>query len=70
MADLCSSAKKVEKQWKGSAVKLRLGQYFINKYTPKDINPELFYEENAIKALLAINQWLIDHQYTDTLPQH
>lgn len=64
------SAEKIKKQWNASAVRLRLGQFFVNKYTPKDINPEVYYEANPDKALLMIEQWLADHQYTDVLPPH
>lgn len=66
----CKSAEKIFKQWKASAIPLRLGQYFVNKYTPVSISSELFSETDVDKAKLIINTWLIDNQYTDILPPH
>jgi hypothetical protein len=42
----------------------RLGQYAINHYlrvwNPKLVDPELFYEEDPLKAL-----WIINERYQD-----
>lgn len=46
---------------------VRLGQYFCNTYI-KGSWPELFYEEDEEKAAEIIRTWLVDHQYTDTMP--
>lgn len=49
--------------------KTRVGQYFVNTYI-KHPWPELYYEEDAQKALFIIGLWLTDHDYSFTnLPQ-
>lgn len=50
-----------------AARSVRLGQYFCNTYI-KGSWPELFYEEDEEKAAEIIRTWLVDHQYTDTMP--
>ena len=45
----------------------RLGQRFVNMYTKKPW-PELFYASEE-DALPIIEQWLLDNQYTTTLPE-
>lgn len=47
---------------------LRLGQRFVNTYI-KGSWPELYYEADETKAAEIIEQWLIDHQYNDHLPE-
>lgn len=66
----CKSAEKIRKQWGACAVPLRLGQYFVNKYTPQAVNPTLFYETDPEVAMGLIHQWLVDHHYADVLPSH
>jgi len=46
----------------------RLGQYFCNRYI-KQAWPELFHERDASAAADMIEKWLVDNQYTDTLPR-
>lgn len=46
----------------------RLGQHFCNVYI-KGQWSELFYCEDPARSRDMINQWLVDHQYEDQLPQ-
>lgn len=46
----------------------RLGQRFCNWYITKPW-PELFYCADEQKAIEMIEQWLVDHQYIETLPE-
>lgn len=59
----------LKNQWKKETETnpyIRFGQWFVNNYI-KGQWPELFYGDEKLADLL-IQQWLIDFQYTDTLP--
>lgn len=47
---------------------LRLGQHFVNRYIKQPM-PILFYEEDEVSARVAIETWLVTHNYVDELPQ-
>ncbi len=46
----------------------RYGQWFINRYIPLVIWPELFYCEDVKKCDEMISKWLFDHQYFNEMP--
>lgn len=45
----------------------RLGQAFVNQFISQPM-PDLFYERNDKAAEAVIRQWMVDHQYYNTLP--
>lgn len=49
----------------------RLGQYFCNRYIKSYVfhnDIDLFFIENIEECKAGIESWLIDHQYTDSMP--
>ena len=52
-------------QPKGEYTGLRFGQAFLNKFCPDLSAPEIFYEENAVKAYRLIFDKFVDKEVHD-----